>query len=91
MNDDIELICAHGSDLADRHNKLIPALQVMFGSSYDDEYTIYDHATDIQDLITRLPGGYNYPLLTFNAFATDAKDKNDRPSSFLYRYWGRIF
>lgn len=83
VNDDIELICAHGSDLADRHNKLIPTLQVMFGSSYDDEYTIYDHATDIQDLIARLPGGYNYPLLTFNAFATDAKDKNDRPSSIV--------
>ena len=83
VNDDIELICAHGSDLADRHNKLIPTLQVMFGSSYDDEYTIYDHATDIQDLITRLPGGFNHPLLTFNAFATDAKEKNDRPSSIV--------
>lgn len=34
-------------------------------------YTIYDHARDIQQLISRLPGQYSFPLLTFNAFATD--------------------
>ena len=32
-------------------------------------------------LITRLPGGYNFPLLTFNAFATD--EKGDEESSII--------
>ena len=33
-------------------------------------------------LITRLPGGYNFPLLTFNAFATD-NEKGDEESSII--------
>ncbi|KAL7539018.1 hypothetical protein ACHAXR_010151 [Thalassiosira sp. AJA248-18] len=82
-DDEIHLLCAHGSDLADRHTKLIPTLEVLFGGSYDDEYTIFDHATDIQDLVTRLPGGYNYPLLTFNAFATEEVDDNVYPSIII--------
>mmetsp|Transcript_8457 Transcript_8457/g.18955 ORF Transcript_8457/g.18955 Transcript_8457/m.18955 type:complete len:403 (+) Transcript_8457:208-1416(+) len=84
VEDDIHLLCAHGSDLADRHNKLIPTLEALFGKSYDDDYTIFEHATDIQELIMRLPGGYNYPLLTFNAFATDeVDDENDSPSIII--------
>ena len=81
VDDDIELLCAHGYDLADSDDKLIPTLEVMFGSQYNDQYTIQDHANDIQDLITRLPNSYDFPLLTYNAFATDAK--NDRPSSII--------
>ena len=73
---DIFLLCAHGSDLADR-DKLISTLKFLFDGSYDTHYTVQDHANDIQDLITRLPGGYNYPLLTFNAFATDEMNDND--------------
>ena len=83
VDDDIRLLGAHGSDLADRHTKLIPTLEAMFGGSYEDDYTVYDHATDIQDLITRLPGGYNFPLLTFNAFATDENDENEYPSIMM--------
>ena len=84
QDDGIHVLCAHGSDLADRHNKLIPTLEKMFGNSYDEEYTVFDHANDIQDLITRLPGGYNYPLLTFNAFATDAiENENETPSIMI--------
>ena len=81
--DDIRVLCAHGSDLADLHTKLIPTLEVFFSGSYDDEYTVFDHATDIQELITRLPSGYNYPLLTFNAFATDEGNKHDFPSIII--------
>ena len=83
VDDDIRVLCAHGSDLADRHEKLIPALEVLYGGSYDDDYTIFDHATDIQELITRLPGGYNFPLLTFNAFATDEIYENGYPSIII--------
>lgn len=82
VEDDISLLCAHGSDLADRHEKLIPTLELVFGKSYDDEYTVFDHASEIQDLIMRLPGGYDHPLLTFNAFATD-KDGDDNPSIII--------
>ncbi|KAL7548809.1 hypothetical protein ACHAWF_017344 [Thalassiosira exigua] len=83
VDDDIRVLCAHGSDLADRHEKLIPTLELMFGGSYDDDYTIFDHATDIQDLVVRLPGGYNNPLVTFNAFANDEGSKNDSPSIII--------
>ena len=92
VNDDIRVLGAHGSDLADLHNKLIPALEALFGTtSYeddeaeDDDYTIMDHAMDIQDLILRLPGGYDNPLLTFNAFATDEGEYelNDHPSIII--------
>jgi len=66
----ISLFCAHGSDLADRE-KLVQTLHLLFSDS-NDESSIEDLADDIQELIQRLPGRYNYPLLTFNAFATDA-------------------
>lgn len=65
--DDIRLLGAHGEDLADR-DKLIPTLKMIFGRSYHNGYTVEEHATEIQDLIERLPGGYSNPLLTFNAF-----------------------
>jgi hypothetical protein len=89
--DDIQVLGAHGSDLADLHNKLIPTLEVLYGTtSYvnedgGDASTIMDHATDIQDLILRLPDGYENPLLTFNAFATDANEyeMNDHPSIII--------
>ena len=68
--DEIHIRGAHGSDLADEH-KLIPTLELLFEDSYDKDYTVHDHANEIQDLIMRLPGGYDFPLLTFNAFATD--------------------
>mmetsp|Transcript_2076 Transcript_2076/g.4530 ORF Transcript_2076/g.4530 Transcript_2076/m.4530 type:complete len:323 (+) Transcript_2076:239-1207(+) len=83
VDDDIQVLCAHGSDLADKHGKLIPTLDVMFVRSYDDDYTVFDHATDIQELIQRLPGGYNFPLLTFNAFATFKSNKHDFPSIII--------
>lgn len=89
VNDDIRILGAHGSDIADLHNKLIPTLEVLYGTRYEDEngheYTIMDHAMDIQDLIMRLPGGYDYPLLTFNAFATDEDeyDTNNHPSIII--------
>ncbi|KAL9178971.1 hypothetical protein ACHAXT_011944 [Thalassiosira profunda] len=83
VDDDIQVLCAHGTDLADRHEKLIPTLEEMFGASYSDEYTIFEHATDIQELIERLPGGYGFPLLTFNAFATDEVDEGTAPSILL--------
>ncbi|KAL7539017.1 hypothetical protein ACHAXR_010150 [Thalassiosira sp. AJA248-18] len=83
VDDEIRLLGAHGPDLADRDRKLIPTLEVLFGGSYDDEYTILDHATDIQDLISRLPQQYNYPLLTFNSFATDKINKNDYASIII--------
>lgn len=67
---------AHGSDLEDRE-KLIPTLELLFEGSYNEEYTVEDHADEIQDLIERLPGQYEFPLLTFNAFATDAMDDVD--------------
>ena len=82
VDDDIEVLCAHGSDLSDRSN-LIQTLEVMFSSQYTDEYTIHDHATDIQELIERLPGGYDYPLLSFNAFATKAKEEMGIESSII--------
>jgi len=68
--------------MPDRSN-LIQTLEVMFGSQYTDEYTVYDHATDIQDLIEGLPGKYEYPLLTFNAFATKAKEEMGIESSII--------
>jgi hypothetical protein len=91
VDDDIRVIGAHGSDLADLHNKLIPTLEVLYGTtSYEDEdgadaSTIMDHARDIQDLILRLPNGYDNPLLTFNAFATDEDEYvlNDHPSIII--------
>jgi len=83
VNDEIYLLSAHGSDLADRHNKLVPTLELLFHKNYDSDYTVYDHAADIQDLITRLPGGYNFPLLTFNAFATDEMDDEYEASSII--------
>lgn len=67
---------AHGSDLADR-DKLIPTLELLFEGNYDEDYTVDDHADEIQELILRLPGGYEFPLLTFNAFATDEMDDID--------------
>ena len=81
VNDEIFLLSAHGSDLADTHNKLVPTLELVFHKDYDSDYTAYDHAIDIQDLITRLPGGYTFPLLTFNAFATKEIDDHDQDSS----------
>ena len=83
VDDDIQVLCAHGTDLANKNEKLIPTLEVMFSSSYNEEYSIDNHANDIQDLILRLPGGYSFPLLTFNAFATDEKDTNDFPSIII--------
>ena len=83
VDDDIRILCAHGSDLADRHEKLLPTLEILFGDSYNEEYTIHNHATDIQDLILRLPGGYNFPLLTFNAFATEQVAKDDFPAIII--------
>jgi hypothetical protein len=74
--DEIHIRGAHGSDLADR-DKLIPTLEILFEGSYDDDYTVNDHADEIQELILRLPGGYDFPLLTFNAFATDEMDDTD--------------
>ena len=47
--DEIYILCAHGSDLADRHDKLIPTLELLFRDSYDSEYTVYDHADEIQE------------------------------------------
>mmetsp|Transcript_20877 Transcript_20877/g.44006 ORF Transcript_20877/g.44006 Transcript_20877/m.44006 type:complete len:432 (+) Transcript_20877:57-1352(+) len=73
VDDEIYVLGAHGSDLADV-DKLIPTLEFMFVGSYDANFTADDHAADIQDLISRLPGGYEHPLLTFNAFATDEGD-----------------
>jgi len=83
FQDEIYLLSAHGSDLADRHGKLVPTLKLLFHSTYDSDYTVYDHATDIQELIGRLPGGYNFPLLTFNAFATDEMDDTNEDSSII--------
>ncbi|KAL7437361.1 hypothetical protein ACHAXH_006501 [Discostella pseudostelligera] len=91
VNDDLRVLGAHGSDLADLHNNLIPSLEALFGASYhlndddDDDYTVVDHAMDIQALILRLPGGYDNPLLTFNAFATDddEDDMTDHPSIII--------
>jgi hypothetical protein len=74
--DQIHIRGAHGSDLADR-DKLVPTLELLFEGSYDDDYTVEDHADEIQDLISRLPGTYDFPLLTFNAFATDEMDDVD--------------
>jgi hypothetical protein len=74
--DEIHIRGAHGSDLADEH-KLIPTLELLFEGSYDRDYTVHDHANQIQELIMRLPGGYDFPLLTFNAFATDEMDDVD--------------
>ena len=65
--DDIRLLSAHGEDLADR-DKLVPTLERIFGRNYHDGHTVEEHATEIQALIERLPGGYSSPLLTFNAF-----------------------
>ena len=76
VEDEIHIRGAHGADLADM-DKLIPTLELLFKGSYDDDYTVYDHANEIQELILRLPGGYNFPLLTFNAFATDKMDDAD--------------
>jgi len=73
VDEEIYVLGAHGSDLADV-DKLIPTLEFMFVGSYDANFTADDHAADIQDLISRLPGGYEHPLLTFNAFATDEGD-----------------
>lgn len=83
IQDEIYLLSAHGSDLADRHGKLVPTLELLFHNSYDSDYTVYDHATDIQELISRLPGTYNFPLLTFNAFATDEMDDENEDSSII--------
>ena len=83
VQDEIYLLSAHGSDLADRHGKLVPTLKLLFRNNYDSDYTVYDHATDIQELINRLPGGYNFPLLTFNAFATDEMDDKVEDSSII--------
>ena len=84
VDDDIRILGAHGSDLADREDKLIPTLEVLFGGSYTEDYTVSDHATDIQELISRLPGGYDHPLLTFNAFATDrVDDRRDGSPSII--------
>lgn len=83
VEEDIRLLSAHGSDLADRDDKLIPTLEILFGSSYDEEYSIVQHAIDIQDLISRLPSGYDNPLLTFNAFATDQDGDDDYPSIII--------
>lgn len=83
VDDEIYLLSAHGSDLADRHGKLVPTLKLLFRNTYDSNYTVYDHATEIQQLINRLPGGYNFPLLTFNAFATDEMDDKVEDSSII--------
>ncbi|KAL7548810.1 hypothetical protein ACHAWF_017345 [Thalassiosira exigua] len=72
--EDILILGAHGSDLAELE-KLIPTLNVMFSGSYTDDYTVYNHAFHVQELIERLPGGYTNPLLTFNAFATDKTEE----------------
>lgn len=72
---EISLFSAHGSDLADRE-KLIQTLELLFDDSFD-EYSVEDLADDIQELIERLPGRYDYPLLTFNAFATDAMGQDE--------------
>lgn len=74
--DQIHIRGAHGSDLADRE-KLVQTLELLFEGSYDEDYTVDDHADEIQELILRLPGGYDFPLLTFNAFATDEMDDID--------------
>ena len=57
--------------------------EVVFANSYDGNYTVLDHASDIQELILRLPGGYDFPLLTFNAFATYESDQHDSPSIMI--------
>ena len=44
VEDEIYLLSAHGSDLADRHGKLVPTLKLLFRNTYDSNYTVYDHA-----------------------------------------------
>lgn len=80
--DEVQLLAAHGSDLSDR-DKLIPTLELLFKGSYDEDYTVDDHADEIQELISRLPGGYEFPLLTFNAFATDEMSDDIDPSIII--------
>ncbi|KAL3803525.1 hypothetical protein HJC23_014073 [Cyclotella cryptica] len=80
--DEVHLLAAHGSDLSDRE-KLIPTLELLFEGSYDKDFTVDDHADEIQELISRLPGGYEFPLLTFNAFATDEMGDDIDPSIII--------
>ena len=44
---------------------------------------MFDHTTDIQELIQRFPGRYNFSLPTFNAFATYESNKHEIPSIII--------
>ncbi len=71
MVNNILLLSMHGSSLKDKNN-LIPTIMHIF--DFDDMSEILAFATEVQDLIKNLPGGYENPLLTMNAIATSSND-----------------
>ena len=60
------LLGMHGADLAD-NAKLVATLQQIYGLDGRDAYGI---AASIQGIVKGLPGGFNNPVLTANAIAT---------------------
>ena len=60
------LLGMHGTDLADKA-KLVPTLQQIYRLDGADAYNI---AASIQGIVKGLPDGFNNPVLTANAIAT---------------------
>ena len=73
--DDILLLSMHGSDIMD-NEKLVPTLLHMF--EFEDVDDIVKFASQVQNFVEKLPGGYNNPLLTMNAVATRALGEGSR-------------
>lgn len=70
---DILLFGVHGSDL-EYDSNLVPTIRLLWPNKTIDEAN--EFANSIQATFQSLPGGFNNPLLTFNALAVEGYSEN---------------
>lgn len=80
LKEDILLLSMHGSDLKD-YGKIVPVIERMF--EFDDISSVINFAHDVQEMIEKIPKGFNNPLLTMNAVATTTSGKTFNKNSII--------
>lgn len=80
LKEDILLLSMHGADLQD-DSKLVPIIERMF--HFDNLSDVINFAHDVQDMIAKIPNGFNNPLLTMNAVATTTSGRTFNKKSII--------
>ena len=80
LKEDILLLSMHGTDLQD-DSKIVPIIEKMF--EFDSLSDVINFANDIQEMIEKIPHGFNNPLLTMNAVATKTSGKTFNKKSII--------